>query len=57
VELSSFSAQRDEMGLQLKQTKALLEKKENDYRETVHGLERKVLQDKASLLLSCHRVK
>lgn len=46
VELSSFSAQRDEMSQQLKQTKAFLEKKEVEYRETVHSLERKVLQDK-----------
>ncbi|KAJ3301241.1 hypothetical protein HDV03_001180 [Kappamyces sp. JEL0829] len=48
VELSSFSAQRDEMSQQLKQTKAFLEKKEVEYRETVHSLERKVLQDKTT---------
>lgn len=46
VELSTFSAQKDEMGQQLKQTKAYLEKKEVEYRETIHALERKVLQDK-----------
>ncbi|KAJ3261615.1 hypothetical protein HK103_005453 [Boothiomyces macroporosus] len=48
VELSSFSAQKDDMEEQLKQFKILLEKKENEYRETVHNLERKVLQDKTT---------
>ena len=51
IELSSFSAQRDEMSLQLKQTRAFLEKKEQEYRETIHGLERKVLQDKVTRLI------
>ncbi|KAJ3324013.1 hypothetical protein HDV06_000989 [Boothiomyces sp. JEL0866] len=49
VELSSFSAQKDDMEEQLKQFKILLEKKENEYRETVHNLERKVLQDKSQM--------
>ncbi|KAJ3269363.1 hypothetical protein HDV01_001477 [Terramyces sp. JEL0728] len=51
VELSSFSAQKDDMEEQLKQFKILLEKKENDYRETIHNLERKVLQDKVFKIL------
>lgn len=46
VELSSFTSQKDEMSMQLSQIKSLLDKKEIDYRETIHGLERKVLQDK-----------
>jgi peptidoglycan hydrolase CwlO-like protein len=49
-ELSSFSVQKDDMSLQLKQTKAFLEKKEQEYRETIHVLERKILQDKVSFI-------
>ncbi|KAI8899901.1 hypothetical protein BC833DRAFT_524113 [Globomyces pollinis-pini] len=49
VELSSFQVQKDEMEEQLKMYKALLERKENEYRETIHNLERKVLQDKSQM--------
>lgn len=45
-ELSTFSSKKSDMEQQLKQYKALLEKKEVEYRDTVHNLERKVLQDK-----------
>ncbi|KAI8924664.1 hypothetical protein BC831DRAFT_436357 [Entophlyctis helioformis] len=46
AELTAFSAKKDEMEQQIKQYKALLEKKESEYRDTIHNLERKVLQDK-----------
>jgi type III secretory pathway component EscV len=45
-QVSKFAFEKDELYNQLKITKSLLEKKEVEYREAVHGLERKVLQDK-----------
>jgi hypothetical protein len=48
-ELSVFSQQKAEIDEQLKQFKLLLEKKEHEYRDTVHSLERKVLQDKSQM--------
>lgn len=51
-ELAIFSQQKQEIDDQLKQFKILLEKKEHEYRDTIHGLERKVLQDKARILIN-----
>ena len=48
AELSTFSRQKTEIEEQLKQSKQLLDRKEHDYRDTIHNLERKVLQDKVS---------
>ena len=55
-ELTAFSVKKDEMDQQIKQLRVLLEKKENEYRDTVHNLERKILQDKVKdrfLYLKC----
>lgn len=49
AELSSFSVQKSEIEEQLRSLKALLEEKDYEYRETVHNLERKVLQDKVAM--------
>jgi myosin heavy subunit len=48
-ELTYFSKQKVEIEEQLKQLRHLLEKKEKEYTETVHNLERKVLQDKSQM--------
>ncbi|KAI8909707.1 hypothetical protein EDD86DRAFT_206108 [Gorgonomyces haynaldii] len=45
-ELTEFSKKKEELEGQLRQYKLLLEKKEQEYKDTVHTLERKVLQDK-----------
>jgi hypothetical protein len=45
-ELSAFTKQKEEIEEQLKQLRFQLERKEQDYKDTIHNLERKVLQDK-----------
>ncbi|KAH6588058.1 hypothetical protein BASA50_010921 [Batrachochytrium salamandrivorans] len=45
-ELTAFSAKKKEMELQIVQCKDLLENKRIEYRDTIHNIERKVLQDK-----------
>ncbi|KAL2917484.1 hypothetical protein HK105_202765 [Polyrhizophydium stewartii] len=47
-ELTAFSAKKEEMEQQIKQYRVLLDKKESEYRDTIHNLERKVLQDKTT---------
>ena len=44
--LHDFTVKKDDMEQQLRHYKQLLEKKELEYRDTIHNLERKVLQDK-----------
>ncbi|KAK5667801.1 hypothetical protein QVD99_005646 [Batrachochytrium dendrobatidis] len=45
-ELTAFSAKKKDLELQVIHYKTLLEKKECEYRDTIHNIERKVLQDK-----------
>ncbi len=52
AKLSKFSEQRDEMALELFKYKALVESKDIEYRNTIHSLEREILQDKVIFLPS-----
>ncbi|KAI8917144.1 hypothetical protein DFJ77DRAFT_335308 [Powellomyces hirtus] len=48
-DLHTFAARKDELEQQLKYLKGQLEAKERQFKETIHNIERKVLQDKNML--------
>ncbi|KAJ3105506.1 hypothetical protein HDU97_007985, partial [Phlyctochytrium planicorne] len=45
-QLFEFKGRKDELEFQLKRTSMLLETKEKEYKDIIHSMERKVLQDK-----------
>jgi myosin heavy subunit len=49
TELNQFQKQKADLDEQLKHVKHLLERKEKEFAETIHNLERKVLQDKSQM--------
>lgn len=49
TDVSKFVVQRDSLLTELSNIKITLESKENEYRNNVHGLERKILLDKTQM--------
>lgn len=46
MDLTQFTEIKQELELELKNSKLTLEKKDIEFKDTIHNLERKVLQDK-----------